>query len=80
MALNFHELYVLLEFWGRVGVGREERGEVTLVLSKAGMHTHVFCFSVTERTGKKQNKKLKKNQQKKPFLTYSRDPASSAPA
>lgn len=76
MALNFHELYVLLEFWGG-GEDREERGEVTLVLLKAGMSC-VFCFSDSEETGKNQRKK-KKNQQKRLFRTYSRDPALKPP-
>lgn len=60
MALNFHELYVLLEFWGGEE-DREERGEVTLVLLKAGMSHVFFALVIVRKLGKTKKKRKKIN-------------------
>lgn len=47
MALNFHELYVLLEIWG----GGKERGEVTSTLLEAGACISVFALVIGRELG-----------------------------
>lgn len=46
MALNFHELYVLLEFWGGGGQGGEGRSNPR---SLKGRDAHVFFDLVIVR-------------------------------
>lgn len=63
MALNFHELYVLLEIWRG-----EERGEVTSTLLKARVRARVFALVIGRELGGKK-KKRKKNNRKSLFFT-----------
>lgn len=67
MALNFHELYVLLEFWGG-GEDGEEKGEVTLVLLKAGVSHEFFALVIVRKLGKTKEKRKKIN--RKSFFAH----------